>query len=93
VHMCITTWIASSLPDLFTTSRSPSHRTSINLRLPYSLLCSGHIKHFQVLGFLPFPIPTPLSMWTMSNNITAFALDLMSAYEGEHTLFWPSESG
>jgi thiol-disulfide isomerase/thioredoxin len=27
------------------------------LRLLYLLLYSGHIKHFQFLGFLPFPIP------------------------------------
>jgi hypothetical protein len=25
MHMCVTTWIVSSLPDLFTISRSPSH--------------------------------------------------------------------
>jgi hypothetical protein len=28
---------------------------SVSLRLLYSLLYSGHINHFQVLGFLPFP--------------------------------------
>jgi hypothetical protein len=26
-------------------------------------------------------------MWHKSNNITAFALELKSAYEGEHTIF------
>jgi hypothetical protein len=31
--------------------------TSVILQLLYYLLCSGHIKHFQVLGFLPFPNP------------------------------------
>jgi hypothetical protein len=30
---------------------------SVSLRLLYLLLCSGDIKDFQVLGFLPFPIP------------------------------------
>jgi hypothetical protein len=30
---------------------------SVILRLLYLLLYNGHIKHFQVLGFLPFPIP------------------------------------
>jgi hypothetical protein len=29
----------------------------------------------------------------MSNNITAFVLGLKSAYEGEHTIFSPSEPG
>jgi hypothetical protein len=53
---------------------------SASLRLPYSLLYSGHIKHFQVLGFFPFPYSSstcfPLSVWPMSNNITAFVLGL-----------------
>jgi hypothetical protein len=43
------------------------------------------------LGFLPFPIPPvcvlPLVCDPMSNNITAFVLDLQSTYEGEHTIF------
>jgi hypothetical protein len=26
-------------------------------------------------------------MWSKSNHIAAFALDLKSAYEGEHTIF------
>jgi hypothetical protein len=73
----------------------PSHLpivVSVSLRLLYSLLYSEHIKHFQVLGFLPFPYSSctrsPLSMWPMS----AFVLGLKSAYEGEYD-FWPSEPG
>jgi hypothetical protein len=31
--------------------------TSVSLRLLYSLLYSEYIKHFQVLVFLPFPMP------------------------------------
>jgi hypothetical protein len=57
MHMCIT-------PELIhfyqTSSLLPSHlpiETSVVLRLLYSLLYSGHIKHFQILGFLPFLIP------------------------------------
>jgi hypothetical protein len=53
---------------------------SVSLRLLYSLLYREHIKHFQVLGFLPFPYSSracsPLSVWPMSNNITAFLLGL-----------------
>jgi hypothetical protein len=53
---------------------------SVSLRLLYSLLYSGHINHFQVLGFLHFPysscMHSPLSMWPMSNNITAFIYTL-----------------
>jgi hypothetical protein len=29
----------------------------------------------------------PLSLWSKSNNITAFLLDLKSTYEGEHAMF------
>jgi hypothetical protein len=53
---------------------------SVSLRLLYWLLISGHIKHFQVLGFLPFPysscMHSLLSVWPMSNNITAFVSGL-----------------
>jgi hypothetical protein len=64
---------------------------SASLRLLYSLLYSGHINHLQVLGFLPFSyfshVHSPLSVWPMSNNITAFDLSLQCAYEGEHAIF------
>jgi hypothetical protein len=30
---------------------------------------------------------SPFVMWPKSNNIAVFALDLKSAYEGEHTIF------
>jgi hypothetical protein len=67
---------------------------SASLRLLYSLLYNKHINYIQVLGFLSFPYffhaCSPLSVWPMSNNITAFVLGLWSAYEGEHD-FWPSE--
>jgi hypothetical protein len=66
-----------------TSSLLPGHIpivASLSLRLLYSLLYSGNIKHFQVLGFLPFPysscMDSPLSVWPMSNNITAFVLGL-----------------
>jgi hypothetical protein len=54
---------------------------SDNLRLLYLLLNREHINHFQVLGFLPFPYfshaCSPLSVWPMSNNISAFVLGLV----------------
>jgi hypothetical protein len=66
-----------------TSSLIPSHLpivASTSLRLLYSLLYGGHIKHFQVLGFLPFPysshVWSPISVWPMSDNITAFVLGL-----------------
>jgi hypothetical protein len=53
---------------------------SVSVRLLYSLLYSEHIKHFQVLGFLPFPYSSYacslLSVWPMSNNISVFVLGL-----------------
>jgi hypothetical protein len=49
---------------------------SATLRLLYSLLYSEHINYIQVLGFLPFFYSSHeyslLSLWPMSNNITAF---------------------
>jgi hypothetical protein len=51
---------------------------SASWRLLYSPLYSEHINHIQLLGFLPFPYfshsHSPLSVWSMSNNITAFVL-------------------
>jgi hypothetical protein len=53
---------------------------SISLRLLYLLLYSEHINHIQVLGLLLFPYfsraCSPLSVWPMPNNITAFVLGL-----------------
>jgi hypothetical protein len=53
---------------------------SDSLRLLYSLLYSEHINHIQILGFLPFPYSSrahsPLSVWPMTSNITAFVLGL-----------------
>jgi hypothetical protein len=53
---------------------------SANLRLLYSFLYSEHINHIQVFVFLPLPYPSheqsPLSVWPMSNNITAFVLGI-----------------
>jgi hypothetical protein len=67
-----------------TSSLLPGHLpfvASVSIRLLYLLLYSGHIKNFQVLGFLHFPysscMRSPLSVWPMS-NITAFVLGLNS---------------
>jgi hypothetical protein len=53
---------------------------SASLRLLYSFLYSEHINYIQVLCFLPFPYPShvqsPLTLWAMSKNITAFVLGL-----------------
>jgi hypothetical protein len=66
-----------------TSSLLPSHLqivASAGLRLVYSLLYSEHINHIQVLGCLSFPYfscaCSPLSVWPVSNDITAFVLGL-----------------
>jgi hypothetical protein len=92
--------LQSILVDLYQTSsllpsigRELPILASANLRLPYSLLFGEHINHIQVLSFLHFPYSSransPLSVWPMSDNITAFVLGLESACEEEHAIFDP----
>jgi hypothetical protein len=54
MHLCM----QPELVHLYqTSSLLPGHlpmMASASLRLLYSLLYHGHIKHFQVLSFLPF---------------------------------------
>jgi hypothetical protein len=66
-----------------TSSLLPGHLPTVasaNLRLLYLLTYSENISHIQVLGFLPCPyssqMRSALSVWLMSNNITAFVLGL-----------------
>jgi hypothetical protein len=74
----------------FTTSQSLSHidlcRFKVTVLAP---LQWGH-QTLSSFGFPTFPYSScmcsPLSIWLMSNNITAFVLDLKSAYEGERFL-------
>jgi hypothetical protein len=58
MHKCITARIDSSLPDLFNTSWSPSDIDLCHFKVTVlAPLQWGDTKHFQVLGFLPIPIP------------------------------------
>jgi hypothetical protein len=71
VHLCQTSiLLPSPLPIV----------ASANLRLLYLLLNREHINHIEILDFLPFPYFScawsPLSVWPMSNNISAFVLGL-----------------
>jgi hypothetical protein len=88
-YFCIETHIGSSLPDLFTSSYSPSPSGLCSLRLLYSLLYSGHISHIQVLGFLPSPYfsraRSPLSVWPTSNNISTFSQTFLINIRGVKT--------
>jgi hypothetical protein len=91
MHKCITTQIDSSLPDLFTTSQSPSHIDLCHFKVTVFTPLQWVHQTLSSFGFSTFTysscIHSPLSMWPMSSNITAFVLDLKSAYEGEHTIF------
>jgi hypothetical protein len=53
---------------------------SVCLKLLYLLLYSEHINHLQVLCSLPFLYSShaysPLCVWPLSSNITAFVLDV-----------------
>jgi hypothetical protein len=68
--------IDSSLPDLFTTSWSPSHSDFCQFKIPVLAPLQRAHQTLSSFGFPPFPYSScmcpPLSMWLMSNNITAF---------------------
>jgi hypothetical protein len=91
IKMCIATHIGWSLPDLFTTSWFSSHSGLCQFKITvFAPLQWAHQPHSS-FSFLPFPysfcVHSPLSVWPMSNNITAFVLGLKSTYEGEHRIF------
>jgi hypothetical protein len=54
---------------------------SASLKLLYSFIYTDHINHIQDFVFLLFPYSShgqsPLTVWPVSNNITAFVLSNM----------------
>jgi hypothetical protein len=79
----------SSLTDLYTGSWSPAHdnlcsfKISVLAPLGHQMLsCFGFSTYFCITHMC-----SPLVMWSHSNHIAAFALDLKSAYKGERTIF------
>jgi hypothetical protein len=90
MYKCVTTHVHSSLTDLFTGSWSPSDvdlcRFKVSVLVPLEL---GH----QILSCLGFRLSlfscmcSPFLKSPKSNNIAVFALDLKTAYEGEHIMF------
>jgi hypothetical protein len=79
VHLCIATYIGSSLPDLFLISWSPSHSGLCQLKITlFAPLQWTHQPHssFRILSLSLFLLCSPLSVWPMSNNNTAFVLGL-----------------
>jgi hypothetical protein len=91
MYMCITIHIGSSLSDLFATSWSPSHSGFSQFTITVFTPLQWTHQPIQILGFLPFPIPSmhilALVCENMSSNITAFVLGVKSIYKGEHAIF------
>jgi hypothetical protein len=88
---CVTTHVDSTLTDLYVGFWFPAHdylchfKVSVLVPLDWGhqkLLCFG----FSTYSYISC-MCSPLVMWSKSNNIAAFALDLKSTYEGEHTIF------
>jgi hypothetical protein len=75
MHICITTQIGSSVPDLFTTSRSPSQSDLCQFKITLFTPLQWAHQTLSSFRFPTFPYSScmcsPLSMWPMS-NITAF---------------------
>jgi hypothetical protein len=86
MHMCITYRIASSLPDLFTTSWAPFHSDFCLFKVTILAPLQWTDQTLSNFGFPTFPYSScmhyPLNAWPMSINITAFVLRLKSTYEG-----------
>jgi hypothetical protein len=87
----VMTHVDSSLTDLYPGYWSPSHDNlccfKVSVLVPLkqghqTLLCFGFSAYFYITQMC-----SPLVMWSQSKHIAVFALDLRSAYEGEHTIF------
>jgi hypothetical protein len=88
MHKCITTWIDSSLPELFTTSWLPSHIDLCCFKVTVLTPLQWRHRTLSSFGFPTYPHSSRMcSPLSVSNNIAAFALDLKSTYEGEHMIF------
>jgi hypothetical protein len=91
MHKCITTWIDSSLPDLFTSSWSSSHIDLCHFKISVLGLLQWRHQTLSSFGFPTYPHTSwmcfHLSMWPKSNNIAVFALDQKCTYEGEYAIF------
>jgi hypothetical protein len=88
-HVCYNAhWI------IFATSWPPSHMvTSASLRLLYLLLYGEHIKHFQVLGFLPFlcssHVLSPIEIFKGRNTQDQWLkIENMSIFQSGDFLFY-----
>jgi hypothetical protein len=91
MYKCVTTQVDSSLPDLFTSSSSPSHIDLCNFKVSVLVPLQWGHEILSCFQFSTYPhnshMCTPFSIWAKSYNVAVFALDLKSAYEREHTVF------
>jgi hypothetical protein len=73
MHKYITTWIGSSLPDLFITSQSPSHSDLCHFKVTILGPLQWTHQTLSSFGFPTFPysscMSSPLSVWTKSNTL------------------------
>jgi hypothetical protein len=91
VYTSVMTHVDSSLTDLYTGYWSPSHDNLCHFRVSVLVpLECGH-QTLSCFGFSTYSyishMCSPLVMWSKSNHTAAFALDLKSTYEREHTIF------
>jgi hypothetical protein len=85
------THVNSSLTDLYIGYWSPSHDNLCDFKVSVlAPLESGH-EMLSYFGFSTYSyisrMCSPLVMWSKSNHIAAFALDLKSTCEGDHMIF------
>jgi hypothetical protein len=91
MYKCVATQADSSLPDLFTISWSPSCMDFCHIKVSILVPLQWGHQTLSNYGFPTYPHTSHrcslLSKWPKSYNIVVFALDLMSTYEGEYTIF------
>jgi hypothetical protein len=80
MHMCVITHTGLFYQTSSLFSGNLPIVASASLRLLDLFLYSKYINNIQVLSFFPFPYfshaRSPLSVWPISNNISAFVLGL-----------------
>jgi hypothetical protein len=91
MYKCVSTQIDSSLTDLYPVSWSPSHVDLCRFKVFVLVPLEWGLQTLSCFGFSTYSyisrMCSPLVMWSMSNHIAPFALDLKSTYEGEHRIF------
>jgi hypothetical protein len=91
MYKCVKYQVDSSLTDLFTSAWSPSLIDLCHFKVSVLVPLEWGHQTLSYFGFLTYPhtscMYSLLIMRPKSNHITAFSLDLKSAYEGEHMIF------